>query len=64
MAEIADLVVQVGNDDSYNNYTEGMPMGTVFELSTLVYLEAVIAEIIFDKGLTEDGMRAIHANLE
>jgi hypothetical protein len=24
----------------------------------------VIAEIIFDKGLTEDGMRAIHANLE
>ena len=64
MAEIADLVVQVGNDDSYSNYTEGMPMGTVFELSTLVYLEAVIAEIIFDKGLTEDGMRAIHANLE
>jgi 6-phospho-3-hexuloisomerase len=41
-----------------------MPMGTVFELSTLVYLEAVIAEIIFDKGLTEEGMRAIHANLE
>lgn len=64
MADLADLVVQIGNDDSYSTYTEGMPMGTVFELSTLVYLEAVIAEIYFDKGLTEDGMRAIHANLE
>ncbi|NQW34820.1 MAG: 6-phospho-3-hexuloisomerase, partial [Methylophilales bacterium] len=43
---------------------KGMPMGTTFELSTLVFLEATIGEIIFDKDLTEDGMRAVHANLE
>ena len=63
MAELADLVIQVGNDDSYNKVYE-MPMGTTFELSTLVYLEGIIAKIMHAKNLTEEGMRAIHANLE
>lgn len=63
MADVADLVVQVGKDESYGKVYE-MPMGTVFELSTLVFLEATIAKIMHAKGLTEEGMRAIHANLE
>jgi 6-phospho-3-hexuloisomerase len=63
MAEMADLVVQVGKDESYGKVYE-MPMGSVFELSTLIYLEAIIAKIMHAKGLTEEGMRAIHANLE
>lgn len=63
MADMAELTVQIGNNDSFA-LTKGMPMGTSFELSTLVFLEAVIGEIIFDKNLTEEGMRAIHANLE
>jgi 6-phospho-3-hexuloisomerase len=60
---MADLTIQIGNDDSFG-LTKGMPMGTTFELSTLIYLEAVISELIHAKGLTEEGMRAIHANLE
>jgi 6-phospho-3-hexuloisomerase len=36
----------------------------VFELSTLIFLEAVVSKIVHDKGLTEEQMRAIHANLE
>lgn len=63
MAEMADLVIQVGKDDSYGKVYE-MPMGTTFELSTLVYLEGTIAKIMHAKGLTEESMRAIHANLE
>ena len=63
MAEMADLVMQVGKDDSFAKVYE-MPMGTTFELSTLVYLEGIIAKIMHAKGLTEEGMRAIHANLE
>jgi 6-phospho-3-hexuloisomerase len=39
-------------------------MGTVFELSTLIFLEAVISKIVLDKGLTDEQMRAVHANLE
>ena len=63
MADMADLTVQVGNDDAFP-LTKGMPMGSQFELATLLYLEAVVGEIIFDKDLTEEGMRAVHANLE
>jgi 6-phospho-3-hexuloisomerase len=63
MAEIADLTIQIGNDNSFP-LTKGMPMGSQFELSSLLYLESVISEIISAKGLTEDSMRGLHANLE
>jgi len=63
MADVADLVIQIGQDDSFP-LTKGMPMGSQFELSTLIFLEAAISELIHAKGLTEEGMRAIHANLE
>jgi len=63
MADAADLVIQIGQDDSFP-LTKGMPMGSQFELSTLIFLEGVISELIHAKGLTEEGMRAIHANLE
>ncbi|HYN53417.1 MAG TPA: 6-phospho-3-hexuloisomerase [Methylotenera sp.] len=63
MADAADLTIQIGNDSSFP-LTKGMPMGSQFELSTLLFLEAVIGDIIEAKGLTEEGMRAIHANLE
>lgn len=65
MAEMADLVCQIGagNENSFG-LVKGMPMGTVFELSTLVFLEAIVSYIVHEKGLTEEGMRALHANLE
>lgn len=63
MADEADLLVQIGNDSSFP-LTKEMPMGSQFELSTLIFLEACIADLIASKGLTEEGMRAIHANLE
>lgn len=63
MADEADLLVQVGNDNSFPA-NKAMPMGSQFELSTLIFLEAAIADLIDAKGLTEEGMRAIHANLE
>ena len=42
----------------------GMPMGTVFELSTLLFLESTISHIIHEKGIPEEIMRERHANLE
>lgn len=63
MASMADLVVAVGNADLFAK-TQGMPMGTTFELSTLILLEATVSYLIHKNGLTEEGMRAIHANLE
>ncbi len=63
VGEMADAIFQVGKDDLYGKVV-GMPMGTVFELSTLVFLEATISHIIHAKGIPEEIMRERHANLE
>jgi len=55
--------VEKAQDDSFP-LTKGMPMGSQFELSTLVFLEGAISKLVHDKDLTEEGMRALHANLE
>jgi len=63
IGDMADAVFTVGNPEQYGKVV-GMPMGTVFELSTLVFLEAIISHIIHDKGIAEEVMRERHANLE
>lgn len=63
IGDMADAVFQIGRSDLYGKVL-GMPMGTVFELSTLLFLEATIAHVIHDKGIAEEVMRERHANLE
>lgn len=63
IGDMADAVFPVGTPEQYGKVV-GMPMGTVFELSTLVFLEAVISHIIHEKGIPEEIMRERHANLE
>ncbi|WP_026596702.1 6-phospho-3-hexuloisomerase [Methylohalobius crimeensis] len=63
IADIADEVIQVGTDASYAK-VKGLPMGTMFELSTLIFLEAQISHVIHEKGIPEEDMKARHANLE
>jgi len=63
IGDMADAVFQIGKAEQYGK-VRGMPMGTVFELSTLLFLEALIAHIIHEKGIPEEVMRERHANLE
>jgi 6-phospho-3-hexuloisomerase len=63
LGDMANTVIPVGSPEMYGKVV-GMPMGTVFELSTLVFLEATISHIIHEKGIAEEEMRARHANLE
>lgn len=63
IADMAGTVLRVGSPDQYGKVV-GMPMGTVFELSTLMLLEATISHIIHEKGIPEEEMRTRHANLE
>jgi 6-phospho-3-hexuloisomerase len=63
IGDMADKVFQIGKAEQYGKVV-GMPMGTVFELSTLLFLEATISHIIHDKGIAEEIMRSRHANLE
>ena len=63
IGDLADSVFQIGKSEQYGKVL-GMPMGTVFELSTLLFLEATISHIIHEKGIPEEIMRERHANLE
>ncbi|WP_031433505.1 6-phospho-3-hexuloisomerase [Methylomarinum vadi] len=63
IGDLADTVLQIGKAEQYAK-VKGMPMGTVFELSTLFFLEATISHIIHEKGIEEEVMRSRHANLE
>jgi len=63
IGDMADATFQIGNEELYGK-VKGMPMGTVFELSTLTFLEALISNIIWEKGIPEEEMRTRHANLE
>ncbi|MEQ1638554.1 MAG: bifunctional 3-hexulose-6-phosphate synthase/6-phospho-3-hexuloisomerase [Methylococcales bacterium] len=63
IGDLADAVFQIGRPELYAKVV-GMPMGTVFELSTLSFLEALISHIIHEKGIAEEVMRSRHANLE
>lgn len=63
IGDMADAVFQVGKNEQYGK-VKGMPMGTVFELSTLIFLESMVSHIIHEKGIAEEEMRARHANLE
>ena len=63
IGDLADTVLQIGKAEQYAK-VKGMPMGTVFELSTLFFLEATVSHIIHEKGIAEEIMRERHANLE
>jgi 6-phospho-3-hexuloisomerase len=63
IGDMADVTFQIGKPDLYSKVT-AMPMGTTFELSTLLFLESTIAHVIHEKGIPEEEMRTRHANLE
>jgi len=63
IGDMADTIFPIGLPEQYGKVV-GMPMGTTFELSTLIFLEAVISHIIHEKGIPEEEMRTRHANLE
>jgi 6-phospho 3-hexuloisomerase len=63
MGDLSNQIFQIGSPELYGKVL-GMPMGTTFELSTLLLLEATISHIIHEKGIPEEEMRTRHANLE
>ncbi len=77
LAEIADLVIVIPGrtkeqalvGDYYIRQITGRhytrtPLGTLFETSTLVFLDGVIAALMEKLGLTEEHLAKRHANIE
>ncbi len=76
LGKISDLVVRipgrtkVSAEDDYNVrqlvgiYEPLAPLGTLFELTAMVVLDSVIAELMQRLGKTEEDLKRMHANIE
>lgn len=76
LAKYADLVVQVPGrtklarmDDYFARQILGLheplaPLGTLFEDTTMVLLDSIIAELMYRLNKTEDELKQRHANIE
>ena len=76
LAKGSDLIVQlkgrtkIDNEQNYiNRQISGQhqtlsPMGTIFEISALVFLDAIIAQMMNDLGQTEEDLKSRHTVLE
>jgi 6-phospho-3-hexuloisomerase len=76
LGEMADLVVHIKGRtkiDSEKNYiTRQMngkhqslsPMGTLFEVTSLIFLDSLIAQLMLEMEITEEDMKARHTVIE
>jgi len=76
IAKIADVVVEIPgrtkysqNEDYFARQILGIteplaPLGTLFEDTTQIFLDGVVAELMMKLKKTEDDLRVIHANIE
>lgn len=76
LGEMADLVVHIKGRtkiDSERNYITRQingkhqslsPMGTLFEVTSLIFLDGLIAQLMIEMGKTEEDMKARHTLIE
>ncbi len=76
LGKVSDLVIQIPGrtkisvEDDYNirqligMYEPLAPLGTLFEITALVFLDSVVSELMKILGKTEDDLKRMHANIE
>jgi 6-phospho-3-hexuloisomerase len=76
LGKMADLVVHIEGRtkiDSEKNYLTRQingkhqslsPLGTLFEVTTLIFLDGIIAQLMVEMGKTEEDLKARHTVLE
>jgi 6-phospho-3-hexuloisomerase len=76
LGKMSDLVIHIKGRtkvDSEKNYIKRQmdgkhlslsPLGTLFEVSTLIFLDALIAQLMDNMGKTEDDLKKRHTVLE
>jgi 6-phospho-3-hexuloisomerase len=60
LAHAASSVIHIGMDRDPDD-SEFSPLGTVFELTALVFLDGIVSDVMKGLGQTEADMRARHA---
>jgi 6-phospho-3-hexuloisomerase len=63
LARLADMAVVMHLPDSFRQ-RELAPLGTCFESSAGIFLDALVAELMKRRGESEESMRKRHATLE
>ena len=58
LARLADLVIGISPDNSRRDLA---PLGTLFEISTVIFLDSLIAELMKVLNQTEKDMKSRHA---
>lgn len=76
LGKLSDLIVQIPGrtkvslEDDYNVrqligiYEPLAPLGTLFEVTTMVILDSVVSELMVRLGKTEEDLKKRHANIE
>ncbi len=67
LAKMSDIVIVLKGKDKYERNHELSrlaPLGTLFELTALIFLDGLVAEIMNRKQLTEEDLAERHAVLE
>lgn len=76
LGKVADIVVRIPGrtklaiEEDYlirqvRGYHEPLaPLGTLFEVTTMIFLDGVVAELMSALGVTEEEMRERHTNVE
>ena len=76
LAQKSDIIVQLKGRTKIDNETNYIrrqisgqhqtlsPMGTIFEISALVFLDSIIAQMMHDLGQTEEDLKSRHTVLE
>lgn len=61
---VADEIFQIGPSSRVLSTDKNLPLGSRFELSTMIFFETVILNFMEQLKLTEDNLRNCHTNLE
>ena len=64
LSNIADDTYQIGPSSRVLSADKNLPLGSRFELATMIFFETVILNFMEHLKLTEDNLRKCHTNLE
>ena len=64
LSNMADETFQIGPSSKRLSDDKNLPLGSRFELSTMIFFETVILNFMEQLKLTEDNLRNCHTNLE
>jgi 3-hexulose-6-phosphate synthase/6-phospho-3-hexuloisomerase len=64
ITKFADIAIVLNADCTEKERKKFAPLGTLFEASTWIFLDGIIAELMKNKKETEESMRSRHATLE